>query len=144
MTQGRCPVCGTQAQLLGPVADFADTDAIECPRCGRFLISGTVRVVLENLVQRRAINSSRLSHVLRLRYDARRLPPPFLRQVSDIQPYQDDPTHTSPQEQIRFPQIGGCLQALCGKHRREGGLGKSAALHRAGILLIRAAPARCL
>jgi len=100
MTQGRCPVCGTQAQLLGPVADFADTDAIECPRCGRFLISGTVRVVLENLVQRRAINSSRLSHVLRLRYDARRQPPPFLRQVSDIQPYQDDPTHTSPQEQI--------------------------------------------
>jgi len=99
-TTGKCLVCGAPATLLGPVAHYADTDAIECPRCGRFLISGTVKVVLEGLIQRRAINKSRLSHALRLRYDTQRQPPPFLRRDSDLQSYQDDPSHISPQEQL--------------------------------------------
>lgn len=79
---------------------YADADAIDCPRCGRFLISGTVKIVLENLIQQRALNNSRLSHSLRLRYDAKARPPPFLRQDKDLQPYRDDRNHIPPQEQF--------------------------------------------
>ena len=96
-----CPVCGTPGIPAGiPVAGYADADAVDCPRCGKFLISGTVRVVLEGLVQRRAINNSRLSHTLRLRYEAQPRSPPFLRRDTDLQPYQDDPSHIPPQEQL--------------------------------------------
>ncbi len=80
------------------MAGFADTDAVDCPRCGRFLLSGTARVILEGLLQRRAINNSRLSHALRIRYDSQRKPP-FLRDA-DFQPYQDDLTHIPPQQQL--------------------------------------------
>ena len=96
-----CPVCRTPGiPVGGPVAGYADVDAIDCPRCGRFLISGTVKMVLENLMQQRAINNSRLSHSLRLRYDAQARSPPFLRRDTDLQPYQDDRSHIPPQEQL--------------------------------------------
>lgn len=96
-----CPVCRTpEIPLGGPVAGYADADAIDCPRCGRFLISGTVKIVLENLVQQRTINNSRLSHALRLRYDAQPRPPPFLRRDTDLQPFQADRNHIPPHEQL--------------------------------------------
>jgi nucleoside 2-deoxyribosyltransferase len=57
-------------------------------------------MVLENMIQQRAINNSRLSHALRLRYDAQPRPPPFLRQDSALQPYQQDRSHIPPQEQL--------------------------------------------
>ena len=82
------------------MAGYADVDPIDCPRCGRFLISGTVKIILENLMQRRAINNSRLSHVLRLQYDAQPRPPPFLRRETDLQPYQEDRSHIPPHEQL--------------------------------------------
>jgi hypothetical protein len=96
-----CPVCGTPgASSQAPVAGFADTDAVECPRCGRFLLSGTARVVLEGLLQRRTINNSRLSHVLRVRYDAQPRKPPFLQRETDLEPYQNDLSHVPPQQQL--------------------------------------------
>ncbi len=101
MTMSNCPVCRTPgASSQTPVAGFADADAIECPRCGRFLLSGTTQVVLEGLLQRREINNSRLSHALRVRYDAEPRKPPFLRRDTDLQPYQDDLSHIPPQQQL--------------------------------------------
>lgn len=96
-----CPVCRSPGiSVDSPVAGYADVDAIDCPRCGRFLISGTAKIVLENLVQQRAINNSRLSHTLRLRYDAQPRSPPFLRRDTDLQPFQEDRSHIPPHEQL--------------------------------------------
>jgi hypothetical protein len=93
MTMGKCPVCGTPgASSQATVAGYADTDAVECLRCGRFLLR-------EGLLQRRAINNSRVSHALRTRYDATPRKPPFLRDA-DLQPYQDDLSQIPPQQQL--------------------------------------------
>jgi hypothetical protein len=96
-----CPICRTPlTAATGPVAGYADVDAVDCPRCGRFLISGTVAMVLANLLQQRAISNSRLSHALRTRYDAQGRSPPFIRRETDLQPYQEDRSHIPPQEQL--------------------------------------------
>lgn len=98
---GNCPVCLTPGiPISAPVADYFDVDAIGCPRCGQFLVSGTVKIVLENLVLQRTINNSRLSHALRLQYDAQPIPMPFLRQDMDLQPFRQDLSHISPHEQL--------------------------------------------
>lgn len=94
----KCPICATPSVSQAPVARYADSDAVDCPRCGRFVISGTTKVILEGLLARGMINNSQLSHSLRLRYDAHRKPP-VLRDI-DLQPYQIDPSHVPPQQQL--------------------------------------------
>ncbi len=95
---GKCPVCGTPGASQDTAAGYADADAVECPRCSRFIVSGTAKVVLEGLIQRRTINVSRLSHALRLRYEAHRKPTMLL--DSDLKPYQDDRSAIPPEEQL--------------------------------------------
>lgn len=98
MTMGKCPVCSTASAAQNPADGYIDADAVECLRCGRFLISGTLKVVLSGLIERRGINNSRLSHELRLRYDAKRKPT-FLANA-ELQQYQVDQSNVSPQQQF--------------------------------------------
>ena len=96
-----CPVCRTPGiERIGPVDGYDDVYLINCLRCGQFLISDVVSVVLASSISQSAINNSLLSHMLRRQFDARPVPLPFLRQAADLQPYQENRSCTAPQEQL--------------------------------------------
>lgn len=94
----KCPVCGTPGASEEPAAGYTGADTVTCSRCGPFVISVTAKVILEELIPRRAINNSRLSHALRLRYDAQRKP--TVLRDEDLQTYQDDRINISPEQQF--------------------------------------------
>lgn len=95
---GKCPVCRTEGTTHNSAPGLADVDEFECPRCGHFRLTGTVAVILQGLILRHIINTSRLSHALRVRYDAQRKP--SLLRDTDLQPYQDDLSYIPPHQQL--------------------------------------------
>lgn len=95
----RCPVCGTAgANELPRFADRADFVGCDCPRCGQFHMSDHAVATLQNLIARKEINVSRLSHDLRVRFDASKAKH-FLR-TTELQPYKEDLAYVSVQQQL--------------------------------------------
>lgn len=98
MSTRKCPVCGISDASENRASGYTDAYAVECRRCGRFVIRGTAKVKLEGFIVSRAISNSRLSHALRLRYDAQKKP--TILSNDYLQAYQDDRSHVSPQQQL--------------------------------------------
>lgn len=63
MTQ-QCPICGSNAEK-GRSLDYGERDQFDCPRCGRYEISRTARVVLKGRVLENPLLAAVISHRLR-------------------------------------------------------------------------------
>lgn len=95
----RCPVCGTLgANQLVTFADRPDFLGRNCPRCGPFYISDRAAAILPNLIARKEINASRLSHDLRVRFDESKAK--YFLGTEELRPYKEDLAYVSPQEQL--------------------------------------------
>lgn len=60
-----CPICG--AELLKPSsnADGRDASRFSCPRCGHFILSGTLIATLPHILSKQPDAVAKLSHALR-------------------------------------------------------------------------------
>lgn len=64
-----CPVCS--AELAQPSSNAGgDATSYDCPRCGRFILSGTLLGTLPHLLSDDATASAKLSHVIRRSSDS--------------------------------------------------------------------------
>jgi hypothetical protein len=71
----RCPICQTATcQKFGVPAD---AEGYDCPRCGRFVLSGTLNAVIESELNNRPQRRAILSHTIR-RMQRRGVAPPFI------------------------------------------------------------------
>lgn len=59
-----CPICGCEAADAG-ARDYGDKSRLDCPRCGRYEISGTALAMLASRLSADRLASARLSHAVR-------------------------------------------------------------------------------
>ncbi|RLB07288.1 MAG: hypothetical protein DRG59_06605 [Deltaproteobacteria bacterium] len=60
-----CPVCDSQLINTIERPNGRDVTLFSCPRCGEFIVSGTLLATLPNIIQREKDASAKLSHALR-------------------------------------------------------------------------------
>jgi hypothetical protein len=92
----KCPICSTIGASQTAIG-VGDTIGWECLRCGRYRLSGTADVILPGLIDRREINASTLSHIVRCQFDGTR----NARTLSerDLEPLKSAKQYIRPQEQ---------------------------------------------
>jgi hypothetical protein len=94
----RCPVCSTLGMSFLNHALGPDSSGLDCPRCGRYYLTGTAITVLPRLVAEKKLNASLLSHNIRLWFDGHERPMVLFEE--DLKPYQEDLAYIPPQQQF--------------------------------------------